>query len=193
MIEPCIGDVIFTRSSGWLARLTCGITGGKAAHQELIFRVAPEPMVLAADMGMGRMVTWSWEARKEYLAEQRAEWSRWSLKQPLELLQQTRVLHEAEEQVNTFKYSRGELVLQGIDELRELITGKTTQGPDGVWARRLGDLVQTGVICSKAGNMPLIKVGVLPDRACYWSPSDTLKHLDVLGGPWVLAEKTNGW
>lgn len=191
--EPRVGDLIFTRWTGLDARLTCLLTNGKAAHQELIYNVAPEPMVVAASAAMGHMVTWTWDSRRAYFEKTKTEWCRWTRKEEFPLLTRVLILHEAEEQINTFKYSKGELLLQGIDALRSRWTGKITTGEDGVWARKLGDWWGEGIICSKAGNIPLIAAREFPERAKYWSPSDTLNWIGTGASGWELAEKSKNW
>ena len=53
------------------------------------------------------------------------------------------------------------------------------QGYDAAVFRRLGDIWENGVICSKTSNRALIKNGLIPlgSGLEYGSPSDTCRYL----------------
>ncbi len=195
-----VGDIILTRWPDRICRLTCSVTGdagapGKAGHQEMVDHVCPldGPRVLAASLTMGKMVRWDWDGRKAYFAETQTEWIRWTRLMPFERPQVEQIEAESEKQFNTFRYSKGELLLQGIDGWRARIKGLHPQDKPAVWARRLGDWWGGGVICSKAGNLPFIRIGIFPEHARFWSPSDTLRYIDTGASGWGVAEKTPGW
>lgn len=195
-----VGDIVFTRWIGKDSDMTCRLTGdngvpGKAAHVEMIDRVCPffGPRILAASAFIGKMIRWDWEKRKAYLTETKTEWCRWSRLDPFTPDQIMEIGNEAEKQFCTFKYSKAELPLQAIDGWRAKFKGLHPQDEEAVWARKLGDLWQGGVICSKAGCLPFIRIGVFPAHARFWSPSDVLRYIDCGASGWGLAEKTAGW
>lgn len=197
---PRVGDIIFTRWPELSSRVTCALTGdrgkaGRAAHQEMIDNVcaAEGPRVLAASAEKGKMKRWTWPGRKDYFSETKTEWSRWTRLRPFLPAETEQIQFEAEKQFNMFSYSKSELPLQGIDAIRARILGLHPEEPEAIWARKLGDWWKGGVICSKAGNLPFIRIKIFPDYSRFWSPSDTYRYIDSGVSGWGLAEHTPGW
>jgi hypothetical protein len=189
---PRLGDVIFTRWPGWASRLTEWVTHGRAAHEEMICSDAPNAETLTASKAMNRIVKWTWESRKAYFASTKTEWCRFTPVNPL-TFEQRRALHNFfQEAENTFSYSKGELLLQGLDSFHNWLWNIPYDSDKAVRFRKLGNIRASSVICSKVTNIGLMRIGCLPAWAQYWSPSDTLNKLRS-STSWVLAESTDGF
>lgn len=187
-----LGDVIFTRWPSFMATVTVKVTGGLAAHQEQICEDGARPKTLTADRTLNRMSTWTWASRKDYFRRTRTEWCRWTPQTPFDAAQREVLEFYFQEAANSFNYSKVELLLQGVDALRNWIRRIPYDSEDAVRYRKLGDLVKSGVICSKIGNLGLIRVESLPEWAEYWNPSDSLNKLSS-SSSWLLAEATDGF
>jgi len=187
-----VGDVIFTRWKGVSSRVTEWVTHGRAAHQEQISVAGDCPMVIAASAGMDKMVTWEWEARKAYFERERIDWCRFTPAIPLTPEQRKTLHFFLQEAENTFTYSRGELLLQGLDSLKNWLLNTPYDSYKAVWFRKLGNIRKTDVICSKTVNIGLVRLEFLPVWAQFWSPSDTLNKIKS-STSWRLAEATPGF
>ena len=189
MNTPKIGDLIFTRWHGWSARVTIWVTRGLAAHQEQVCQDGESVHVIAASGLMNRMNVWEWQSRKAYFRKTGTAWARFTLTKPLDDKERVRLRDFFEEAINEFRYSKGELLLQGLDALKNWITRTDRLDPRAVWFRKAGDWIKSGVICSKVANQGLADLGILPAHAIYWSPADTLYHVSA-SHEWIMAEAT---
>ena len=189
---PLLGDVIFTRWPGWDSRLTEWVTHGMAAHEEMICSGGPNAETLTASKAMNRIVKWTWESRKAYFASTKTEWCRFTPTVGLTASQQFMLTVFFEEAENTFDYSNGELLLQGLDSLKNWLFKTPYDSESAVWFRKLGNIRRSSVICSKVTNIGLMRIGCLPAWAQYWSPADTLNKLRS-STSWTLAESTEGF
>lgn len=187
---PRLGDVIFTRWPGWDSRLTEWVTHGRAAHEEMICSDDPNAETLTASKAMNRIVKWTWESRKDYFSRTSTDWCRFTPVKPL-TFEQRRTLHNFfQEAENTFSYSKGELLLQGLDSLHNWLWNIPYDSEKAVRFRKLGNIRASSVICSKVTNIAMARIGLLPSWSLYWSPSDTLNKL-LSSTAWTLAESTD--
>jgi len=187
---PAVGDLIFTRWPGFDSRLTEKLTGGIGAHVEQIKRTEPLPVqVIAASKIMNRMNTWTWDSRKVYFARTGTAWARYTLKNPLTPDQTETLLAYFEEAENGFNYSKGELLLQALDGIKNWVTKTPYSSPSAVTFRRAGNWIKHGVICSHVAALGLVRIGILPAHAEFWSPADLLKWIKA-SGRWDMAEQT---
>jgi len=190
-----VGDIIFTRWPGFDAKLTTWVTQGHAAHEEQICctdEYHGVTSVIAASGSMNRMNIWEWESRKHYFERTNTEWCRYTPTTQLTEKQMS-ILHDFyEEAQNTFKYSKAELMLQGLDSLRNWLFKIPYDSSRAVHFRKMGNIIKSKVICSKVANIGLVRLGLLPEWAEYWSPSDTLNKFRS-STTWKLTEATEGF
>ena len=92
-----------------------------------------------------------------------------------------------------WKYSNLELPLQAIDGLISKLVSKDKMGLDVILFRKLGDLWQEGVICSKTTNLVEIKAGLLPYKYEYGTPDDTWDYTVNHPAQWKVTHKTDNW
>ncbi|GEM_PF-6925708 len=184
--------MIFTRWPEWDSKLTEWITHGLAAHEETIRADGGAIFTFTASKAFNRMVSWSWESRKHYFAKTKTEWCRYTPTIPLTPEQTKKLEYYFEEAKNTFKYSRGELVLQALDSLHNWLFNVPYDSAKAVRFRKLGDIRKQAVVCSKIVNIGLARLGFLPAWSEYWSPADTLTKLRS-STTWTLAEATAGF
>jgi len=187
---PTVGDFIFTRWPGFDSRLTEKLTGGLSAHVEQIKRTEPLPVqVIAASRILNRMNTWTWDSRKYYFLRTGTAWARYTLKAQLTDRQIEVLRNYFEEAENSFNYSKGELLLQALDGVKNWLTKTPYDSPKAVAFRKAGNWIKHGVICSHVAALGFIRLGILPAHAEFWSPADLLKYVKA-SGLWELAEQT---
>jgi hypothetical protein len=191
-IQVTMGDLIFTRWGGLSAKITLAVTRGKAAHQEQICQDGAECFSITADSVMNRMSVWEWSGRKAYFAKTGTEWCRFTPADPLDFIERATLHAYFEEAKNTFKYSIGELLLQGIDAGRNWIMGINRLDEKAVKFRKWGDAIKSRVICSTVACEGLVRIGMLPAWSVYWSPADTLHYVSSTN-TWIMAEATPGF
>lgn len=191
-LPPLVGDIVFTRWQAWDSRATEWITNGRAAHQEQICCDGDRVAVIAASAAMNRMNIWEWTSRKNYFARTHTDWCRFTPTDPLNNLQRAELRDYFQEAANTYRYSKGELALQALDSFRNWLLNIPYDSVKAVRWRKLGDIDKAKIICSKAGNGGLIILGLLPEWATYWSPSDTLNKVSS-STSWQLAESSSGF
>jgi len=187
-----LGDVVFTRWAGFSSRLTEWATNGRAAHQEQICCDGAEPKVMSASTLLNRMNVWTWESRVAYFEQTKTEWCRFTLTTMLEAHERKTLHNYFEEAKNSFNYSKAELLLQGLDSLRNWIMRIPYDSERAVWFRRAGNVIKSAVICSKIVNIGLIRIKLFPRWAEYWSPSDSLNKI-MASGAWKLADASDGF
>jgi hypothetical protein len=191
-MNPSLGDLIFTRWAGLSSRLTQWVTSGKAAHVEQICDDGPTPKVSTASKALNAIKVWTWHTRKSYFASTKTAWCRYSLKRPLTRAERDSLLEYFEEAGNTFSYSSSELLLQGLDALKNWVTRTPYDDPKAVWFRRAGNWAKSAVICSKHSATGLIRLGLLPAHAEFWSPADLLRYVSK-SQEWIFEESVDGF
>jgi hypothetical protein len=93
------------------------------------------------------------------------------------------------------RYESIELTLQVLDAVwNRMIRRRALQGYDAAVFRRLGDIWENGVICSRTSNRALINCGLigLHTDLEYGSPSDTYRYLKTCEDAQVL-DHSKGW
>lgn len=175
---PYCGCTLFTRGNSPLNKITVWTTTGKnerptlATHQGIF--ISSTDMVEATYDGVMKQY---WPDEKARLYRTGVEWAIVRIRKPLTTEAEKWIQSAALEEIG-WKYSRVELVLCFLDGMWEKATGRET-----VYWRKLGDLWRNRVICSKTANRPLIKAGVLPKIAEYYTPDDTwdymIKHTET--------------
>ena len=180
MIEgdmPDTADVLFTRSPGWMSRITCAVTG-MASHQATFYDGAN---LVEANIDSGRIERVSWFAKLSGMQASNTEWISFRWIRPTLTPDVRRAVQLDLDEAMTFeRYSKLELPLQALDSLlNRTILRRPRQGLDAAVFRRLGDIWQRGVICSKTSNRALTRNGFIPvDSGLeYGNPSDTYRWL----------------
>ena len=92
-----------------------------------------------------------------------------------------------------YRYSLGEILLCAVDG----IVGWGV-GHDVVWARRLGNMIASRVICSRLACEAYGRIGWLPPYAVDWTPDDLWDHqCPCLPHPpsrdWCVRVQSAGW
>jgi hypothetical protein len=101
------------------------------------------------------------------------------------------------EAVQFERYSLIELPLQVADcVINRYIMRRPLQGLDTRFFRKLGDVWENGVICSKTSNNALIKNKLIPESSGleYGSPSDTYRYLKGrVNTEVIILDYSKGW
>jgi hypothetical protein len=188
------GDVLLTRPRGMASWLTCWATG-PAAHQATFFDA---DSIVEAAIGRGRIVRTPWLAKRKELEDGKGDWIifHWEFP-PMVPMLRTKVQCDLAEAMEFEKYSYLELPLQAFDSLwNRVIRRRQRQGYDAYVFRRMGDIWDNGVICSKTSNRALIRNGFVGKASGleYGSPSDTYRYLrERVGKEVMVAEHSDGW
>lgn len=187
------GDTLFTRGQGLFSRLTVALTG-PAAHQAIYYD--PEHIVEASKRS-GKIVQRKATSVFSELEKTGSEWIvfHWVNPPVINPFLRAMIQCDLKEAMEFDRYSTIELPLQAMDVLwNRLIRKQPLQGYDAAVFRKLGDIWQNGVICSKTGNRPLIKARMIPTESGleYASPSDTYRYFRASRDVVILAH-SKGW
>jgi hypothetical protein len=196
---PDTGDVLFTRGPSFFNRLTCKLTG-PAAHQATFY---DSGHIVEASAQSGMIEKVECNQTFEDLNKRKAEWIifHWNRPEMTPALR-SRVQCDLLEATAFERYSYIELPLLAMDTiLNRYIMRRPLQGLDAQVFRKLGNIWDNGVICSKTSNQALIKNGFIPDcsRLEYGSPSDTYRYLKsivkITGGQKIasILDYSKGW
>ena len=191
---PNTGDVLFTRGTSFLNRFTCKLTG-PASHQAIFY---DSGHIVEASAQTGRIERVECNLVFSELAERKAEWIVFHWERPpinecLKAMIQCDLLEASQFE----RYSYIELPLQVMDSvINRYILRRPLQGLDTRVFRKLGDIWENGVICSKTNNNVLIKNGFIPKSTDleYGSPSDTYRYLKSrLKSHVMILNYSKGW
>lgn len=191
---PVTGDVLFTRGNSFFNRVTCKLTG-PASHQATFY---DSEHIVEASAQSGRIEKVECNQVFEELNKRKAEWViiHW-VQPPLTPSLKIKLQCDLMETVEFERYSYLELPLQVVDAvLNRYILRRPLQGFDARVFRKLGDVWDNGVICSKTSNHALIKNGYMPKSTGleYGSPSDTYRHLKSrLNKDVIVLDYSKGW
>ena len=169
MQRPDAGNLFFATENDFTSEAVCRLSRGPAAH---VGAFRDPTHTIEASRAKGEMVEWDWETRLDYFARANTDWCVVGLKRQILMSERLQIRMEADEQMNLWRYSSAELPLQALDTLINWIARRPRSGEQRVLARRLGDLWQSGIICSKAAATLLIRIKELPPWTQYASPSD---------------------
>ena len=177
ILQPDTGDILLTRGNSEFAKLTCKLTG-PASHQATFYDIG---YIVEASIQSGRVQKREANAVFADLARDHYEWIIYHWVKPT-LTPGLRAMIQCDlvEAVEFERYSSIELPLQVLDVVwNRFIRRRPLQGYDAAVFRRLGDIWENGVICSKTSNRALIKNGFIPKSSGleYGSPSDTYRYL----------------
>lgn len=194
MQPPDTGDVLFTRGHSFLNRVTCAMTG-PASHQATFY---DDGHIVEASAQSGKIERVECNQVFSDLAGRGAEWIVFHWVQPnIDPLLRAMIQCDLLEATSFERYSLIELPLQVLDAcLNRWIRGKTPQGWDVIAFRKLGNIWENGVICSKTSNRALIKCGLIPESSKleYASPSDTYRYLKSrVGHEVIIQSASKGW
>ena len=171
------GDILLTHcESTFLGRLTLRLSGGPCTHQALAY---DSSTIVEAGRAIGKL---QWVELGNWIAAGAAdkpatEWAIYRRRMPFTSEQIALIQKCLDEELTWNRYSVAELVLQASDDVLARLLNRPRLGLDVVVFRRLGNVWKNGVICSKAANWPLIKVGALPEYEQYAAPSDTWAYI----------------
>lgn len=190
--DPDTADVLFTRGPSFFNRLTCKLTG-PASHQALFF---DSEYVVEASAESGKIEKVATKEVFDDLKRRQAEWIVFSWIRPeMNPARRARIQIDLCEATLYQRYSYVELPLQVMDTvLNRYILRRPRQGIDAKVFRKLGDIWDKGVICSKTSNMALINNGYVPATSglAYGSPSDTYRWL-MKCQDCVILKYSAGW
>jgi len=190
---PRAFDFLFTRFPGFRGRVTTALTWhGPAAH---VGRFYLSNITIEACRAKDSMVTWPWESRKLYFARTQTEWCIVGYREPFAILPAVALRLKAhfDEQLATWKYSDGELVLQALDTFHNWLFRRPIVGPESVHWRKLGDWLPGRNICSKASIEPEVEEGLLPKWLLYGSPNDLWFYCLAHPERFAVREATLHW
>ncbi len=179
-----IGDMGFTRGKSLLNKLTLWV-GGENALATHSFKFYNKDQIVQALIKTG-VALWDWGIFREILAKEEQEYCVLTRTIPLLLEEELRTQFWIET-MKGWQYSKSELVLAFFDSCLSKIFRKNF-----VCFRKLGDICQTRVICSKVANRPDVKLGYLPRKAYYWTPQETYTYM-LSTGKWQIIETSPHW
>jgi hypothetical protein len=191
---PITGDVLFTRGPSFFNRLTCKLTG-PASHQAIFY---DQGYIVEASAQTGRIERVECNQVFSELAERKAEWIvfHW-VRPPMNECLKAMVQCDLLEAAHFERYSYIELPLQVMDcVINRYVLRRPLQGLDTRVFRKLGDIWENGVICSKTSNNALIKNGFIQKSTEleYGSPSDTYRYLKSrVNTDVMILDYSKGW
>jgi hypothetical protein len=194
MQMPDTGDVLFTRGDSFFNRLTTKLTG-PASHQATFY---DENYVVEASAQSGRIEKVECNEVFADLNKRDAKWIifHW-VRPPITPCLRSMIQCDLMEAAQFERYSYIELPLQVMDcILNRYIRKQPLQGLDVKVFRKLGDIWENGVICSKTSNHALIKNGLIPPCTSleYGSPSDTYRYLKSrVNRDVIILDYSKGW
>jgi hypothetical protein len=183
------GDVLFTRGTSWLNRLSCWATG-PASHQATVY----DPRhIVDATIKKGVKQS-SLQSFFDAAKEEKTEWIIFHWLKDFNNHERIKMQLDMQEAMTFEEYSILELPLQFIDSIINKFRRKPRQGYDAYVFRRLGGIWQNGVICSKTSNRVLIRAGLIPQESGleYASPADTYRYL-MRSMDCVVLQNSPGW
>lgn len=191
---PDTGDVLFTRGNSFFNRLTCKLTG-PAAHQATFY---DSGYVVEASAQSGRIEKVECNQVFDDLNKRQAEWIIFHWVNPrLNTMSRAMLQCDLLEATAFERYSYIELPLQVLDTVvNQYIFRRPRQGIDARVFRKMGDIWENGVICSKTSNNALIKNGFIPKSSNleYGSPSDTYRYLKQrINSDVIVLDYSKGW
>ena len=199
MKTPDTGDVLFTRGRSLFNRLSVALTG-PAAHQATFYDAGH---VVEASKQTGRVVKRKLATVMADLERERSEWIVFHWIDPwISPYLRAKLQCDMLEATEFERYSSIELPLQALDVLwNKVILRRKAQGYDAKVFRKMGDIWNNGVICSKTSNRALINSGLIPEESGleYGSPSDTYRYMLSLirtessGPAVVIVDHSAGW
>ena len=192
MRMPDTGDVLLTRGPSFFNRLTCKLTG-PAAHQATFYDVGH---IVEASAQSGKIEKVECNQAFADLKKRGAEWIIFKWVRP-EMTPALRSMIQCDllEATKFERYSYIELPLQVMDVvLNRYLLRRQLKGLDAHVFRKLGNIWDNGVICSKTSNMALLKNGLIPKSAQmeYASPSDTYRWL-MQNVTCIILDYSPGW
>jgi len=184
------GDVLFTHGPDWKSRVVRwwtrhrGEAKSVADHQQIIY----SPLkTLSYTLANGP----TWFTIPEYWAGMKRrndEWIIFRRVTPPTERQKAVCMDKMERSWLTWKYSKPELGLQGLDNLLEKIAGRRI-----IFFRKLGRLWKDGVVCSTGSNIILKALGWLPPSSRYFSPDDTIDFMLAHPDQWRPIARSIAW
>ena len=187
---PSFGDVAFSRTTGWVSRVTCNITDGPASHQ---FSFRSPDYIVEMDSGHNGIVTTSWNGKKKWMLENGAEYLVVHRIAPLTDDERGKLECLFDWQDKKYKYSFAELGLQAMDYGRVKTRHIDRLSNVAIYWRKLGDIKKNWVICSKESNESMVMIHSAPSWAVYWSPNDSLCYFQKQNGLFEIVEVSNGF
>lgn len=184
---PKLGNDLITSAGGFLGGATKWFTRHRgeedtiATHQGK-FRNARLTVEATATV-VKRL---DWILRKQEMLEADIGWCILALKEDLSLEQQKLMAMYLDEMIG-WRYSYGEVLMCAFDGLLGKVFAR-----DIIFFRKAGDTFRNRVICSKTGNRPDIKLGLIPKRLEYGTPDDTLDY-KLKNGNWYVAAHSANW
>jgi hypothetical protein len=194
MQMPDSGDVLFTRGDSFFSRLTCKFTG-PASHQATFY---DSNFLVEASGQSGRIEKNECNQVFDDLNKRGAKWIvfHW-VRPPVTTLVRASIQCDLMEATEFERYSYIELPLQLMDcVLNRYILRRPLQGLDELVFRKMGNIWENGVICSKTSNRALIKNFFIPTDfgLQYGSPSDTYRYLkDRVNKDVIILDYSKGW
>lgn len=189
---PDTGDVLLTRGHSMFNRISCRLTG-PAAHQATFYSFME---IVEASKQTGRVVKRKREDVFDDLQRDQSEWIVYHFKvPPMAPALRVGIQCDLMEACEFERYSSVELPLQALDVLwNNVVLRRQMRGYDVAVFRRLGDIWDNGVICSKTSNRVLIRNGLVPTDSGleYGSPSDTYRYLKSCSNVEVIGV-SHGW
>jgi len=184
---PKTGDDLFTCSERWLSRAIAFATRHRgeaptlATHQGKFL-----DSCYTVEAGFGGVRKHLWGERQYKFSEGRIEWCIVGPTKPLgpDLLFKMR---EEIERTVGLPYAFLELGLQLLDGGWGRLTGTPTH-----FFSRLGTIEKDNAICSKAGNIPDVNLGLLP-REFRFAPPDTTWDYKMKSHRWEIKATSPGW
>jgi hypothetical protein len=191
---PDTGDVLFTRGNSFFNRLTCKLTG-PAAHQATFY---DSDYLVEASAQSGRIEKVECNQVFDELNKRQAEWIIFHWVNPrFNTMSRAMLQCDLLEATAFERYSYIELPLQVLDTVvNQYILRRPRQGIDARVFRKMGDIWENGVICSKTSNNALIKNGFISKSSNleYGSPSDTYRYLKHrINCEVIILDYSKGW
>lgn len=183
----------YSRGPGIFSLLTAWVTrarreGKTLATHQFKFRT-PETIVHATRRGV---IEQPWAEYQTWMIDHGYEYAITERVQP-PTIDEVQVVQSELSLMIGWKFSSLELLLQAIDGLTSKLLSRDKMGLDVVVFRRLGDLWEQGVICSKTGNRVDIKLLWKPPILEYGSPDDSWDYDASCGSGWAVVFHTPKW
>lgn len=189
---PDIGDDLFARSSSVFSHMIAWATKARwepttlATHQGKF----GSPWYLVHAEPFHGVYQIEWTALQERYEKRGIEWCILSPPNPPTDSEREKI-RESLYAMLGWRYSYLELPLQLLDGLIAKVSRRPHIGIDSVVFRKLGDLWERGVVCSKTANRVDVRLGWLPNEYAHGSPDDAFDWKMANG--WKVKEFTEGW